>query len=141
MLFGAVLFTASGAAEDNVTLLQERLRAHITFLADDLLRGRQPGTDGYNVAAAYVASQFQQMGLKPAGSEGSYFQQVPLRRAWLTPGTASMNLSRDGIKREFIFVDEFYMGPNKVHTQPEVNAEMVFAGYGIDAPPLEYNNY
>jgi hypothetical protein len=64
-------------------LLQERIRAHINFLADDLLRGRQPGTEGYALAAAYVASQFRQMGLIPAGADESYYQQVPLRRAWL----------------------------------------------------------
>jgi hypothetical protein len=55
MLLSAAMFTPPGAAEDNDTLLQERLRAHITFLADDLLRGRQPGTDGYNMAALWPA--------------------------------------------------------------------------------------
>ncbi len=64
---------AAGAVDQQ---LQNRLRAHIEFLADDLLRGRQPGRDGYNIAANYVASQFLQMGLSPAGTGGGYFQQV-----------------------------------------------------------------
>ena len=126
-------------AED--TALQARLEAHITFLADDLLRGRQPGTEGYDIAAAYVASQFRQMGLQPAGTDGSYFQPVPLRRAWLNEGSATLELLRDGQRRSFRFVEEFYRGPDLVHLDSQVQAGMVFAGYGIDAPPLEYNDF
>jgi len=129
------------AEEESDLLLQQRIQAHITFLADDLLRGRQPGTEGYDIAAAYVASQFRQLGLAPAGSEDSYFQPVPIRRAWLSPGTASMSLEQNGETTTYTFVEDFYMGPDKSRTQSSVNAEMVFAGYGIEAPELEYNDY
>ena len=129
------------AQEGSDLLLQQRIQAHITFLADDLLRGRQPGTEGYDIAAAYVASQFQQLGLAPAGTESSYFQAVPLRRAWLSPGSAAMSLQRDGQTTVFNFVDDFYMGPSKSHTSSSLDAAMVFAGYGIDAPALAYNDY
>jgi Zn-dependent M28 family amino/carboxypeptidase len=129
------------AEEDNDLLLQERIRAHITFLADDLLRGRQPGTEGHEVAAAYVASQFRQMGLVPAGADGTYFQQVPLRSARLTEGSASLVLVRGEETTSFDFLDDFYIGPGKAHTSSGVVAEMVFAGYGIDAPELEYSDY
>jgi hypothetical protein len=64
-----------GAVDESDQQLQNRLRAHIEFLADDLMLGRQPGSDGYNIAANYVASQFRQMGLLPAGNEDSYFQR------------------------------------------------------------------
>ena len=121
--------------------LQSRLEAHITFLADDLLRGRQPGTEGYGIAAAYVASQFRQMGLKPAGDDGSYFQPVPLRQAWLQEGSATLELVRDGSVRHFRFAEEFYRSPSLVHAESEVRAGMVFAGYGIDAPSLDYNDF
>jgi len=141
MVFTLAAFSAAPASENNDLLLQERLQAHIGFLADDLLRGRQPGTDGYNVAAAYVASQFRQMGLAPAGNEGSFFQQVPLRRAWLSEGTAHMELERGGKTRAFSFLDDFYMGPSKAHTNSRVDAGMVFIGYGIDAPALDYSDY
>ena len=67
------------AADTPDQQLQNRLRAHIEFLADDRLRGRQPGSDGYNIAANYVASQFLQMGLLPAGNDGSYFQHETVR--------------------------------------------------------------
>ncbi len=133
--------TSLFAEEESDLLLQQRIQAHITFLADDLLRGRQPGTDGYDIAAAYVASQFRQMGLAPGGVEGSYFQPVPIRRAMLVAGSASMSLERDGVTTSLTFVDDFYMGPSKSSPASSVDAEMVFAGYGIEAPELEYNDY
>jgi Zn-dependent M28 family amino/carboxypeptidase len=138
LLFGASTY---GAEAGDDTALQERLQAHITFLADDLLRGRQPGTEGYDIAANYVASQFRQMGLRPAGTDGSYFQQVPMRRAWLNDGSAKLELLRDGQVRSFRFVEEFYRSPSLAHVNSELQAGMVFAGYGIDAPLLEYNDF
>ncbi|MEE4217621.1 MAG: M28 family metallopeptidase [Xanthomonadales bacterium] len=133
--------TTTPALAETDTLLEARLEAHITFLADDLLRGRQPGTAGYDIAAAYVASQFRQMGLQAAGDEGGYLQNVPLRSARLDEGSARMSLERNGEVRDFRFVDEFYTGPNKAHRQSALNAGMVFAGYGIHAPALDYSDY
>lgn len=129
------------ADSESEALLQQRLKAHIEFLAADELRGREPGTDGYNIAAGYVASQFSQMGLLPAGSEGSYFQQVPLRQAWLQEGSAVMSLSRGDEVRKFGFVEEFYRGASTTHTVADVTAEMVFVGYGIEAPELGYSDF
>ena len=95
LILAAVIVGSPALAADPAdALLEARLEAHITFLADDLLRGRQPGTAGYEIAARYVASQFRQLGLEPAGTDGSYFQPVPLRRAWLQDGSAVMRLRR-----------------------------------------------
>src|SRR5690242_3673462 len=54
------------------------LRAHLEFLADDALEGRAPGTRGGKTAAKYIATQFERLGLEPAGDSGTYFQQVPI---------------------------------------------------------------
>lgn len=121
--------------------LQNRLRAHIEFLADDLMTGRQPGSDGYNIAANYVASQFRQMGLLPAGDEGGYFQQVPLRQALLESGSAKLTYSHLGTATPLTFVEQFFMGPSLSHTESEFEAELVFVGYGIDAPELDHLDY
>lgn len=135
-----VFFTVPALADESDALLQQRLKAHIEFLADDLLRGRQPGTDGYDIAAAYVASQFRQMGLQAAGTGGSYFQAVPMRRAWLNEGSATMELVRNGEAHPFEYVDEFYRGASLAHAESHLQAEMVFAGYGIHAPALNYSD-
>src|SRR4051812_47956774 len=61
----------------------DRFRAHVSFLADDLLEGRDTGSRGHEIAAAYVASQFQALGLTPGGEKGGWYQQVPFRSATL----------------------------------------------------------
>lgn len=121
--------------------LQNRLKAHIEFLADDLLLGRQPGSDGYNIASNYVASQFKQAGLIPAGTEDSYFQQVPLRQAFAVPDSVKMTLRQGEQSTEYVFVEQFYTSPSLVHVDSSVEAGLVFVGYGIDAPELEHRDY
>ena len=137
-----LLATISAWAEDELDLqLQSRLQAHIDFLADDLMRGRQPGSDSYNIAANYVRSQFRQVGLLPAGDEGSYFQQVPLRQAFLEPGSAELVFSNGSKILPLVFVDQFYMGPALGSTSSKLEAGLVFAGYGIEAAELDHNDY
>ena len=137
----ALTVSSAQAADDSELQLQNRLRAHIEFLADDLMLGRQPGSDGYNIAANYVSSQFRQMGLLPAGDDGGYLQQVPLRRAYLAPGSAEMTFINASGTNPLGFIDEFYMGPALGSTSSDLEAGLVFAGYGIEAAELEYNDY
>ena len=144
MLAGCVLLLATTsvrAADESELQLQNRLRAHIEFLADDLMRGRQPGSHGYNIAANYVSSQFRQMGLLPAGSDGGYFQQVPLRQAFLEPGSAELVFSHGTETIPLAFIDQFYMGPALGRTSSELEAGLVFTGYGIEAAELDHNDY
>src|SRR5580693_604667 len=87
---GLILLASLGFGQSNPSafppngLLQritvDGLRAHMSFLADDLLEGRGTGTRGYQLAANYVRAQFEQLGLEPAGDNGTYFQQVRLRQ-------------------------------------------------------------
>ena len=57
----------------------EAIRAHMNFLADDLLEGRGTNSRGYEISARYMATEFESMGLTPAGDAGTYLQNVPLR--------------------------------------------------------------
>ena len=61
----------------------ERIRAHVEFLASDLLEGRDTGSRGHRIAANYVAAEFRKLGLKPGGTNGSWMVEVPFRRATL----------------------------------------------------------
>src|SRR5580704_10592836 len=70
----ATLPPAAKVAEDSISA--ERIRAHVKFLADDLLEGRGPGVRGGDLAAKYIATQFALYGLQPAGDNGTYFQQI-----------------------------------------------------------------
>ena len=68
-------------------LSADRMRAHLKFLSSDLLEGRGTGQRGGEMAAAYIANQFELMGLKPGASDGTYFQQVPLMGITTEAGT------------------------------------------------------
>src|SRR5687767_15105503 len=65
------------------------MRAHVNFLASDALEGREAGTRGYDVAAAYVAAQFEAAGAEPAGDDGTYFHHVRFRTFLLDPSKSS----------------------------------------------------
>src|ERR1700726_2486134 len=65
----------------------ERIRAHVRFLADDLLEGRGTGARGGDVAAKYIATQFALDGLKPAGDNGGYMQKVEFTGVQTLPAT------------------------------------------------------
>ena len=119
----------------------EALRAHMQFLADDLLEGRAPGTRGYDLAARYVAAQFEALGLEPGGSDGSYYQPVPLRRIRLIPEQSGVELVRGDERRALEPFEEFMMFGHVTHLESQVEAPLVFAGYGVTAPELDYDDY
>ena len=117
-----------------------RVRAHVEFLADDLLEGRGTGTRGHEIAAAYVASQFRAMGLEPAGEQGGWYQWVPLRRASLVAGKSSIAMTVDGKTAP---VSEFDLGltPSVLEKVRLIDAGLVFAGYGLSDTALGIDDY
>src|SRR5450631_1988547 len=92
---------AGGDAADEAmsTIRPEAIRADMRFLADDLLEGRGTGARGYDIAAAFVATRFEALGLAPAGEQGSYFQQVPLRSMRVDQSESSFVVVRGGKER------------------------------------------
>jgi hypothetical protein len=116
------------------------VRAHMAFLADDLLEGRQTGTRGYDLAARYVAAQLAAIGVQPAGDDGSYFQTVALRESKLDEGTLSIR-PRTGTARVLAFRDDFLMAGDLLRTAAQVEAPLVFVGFGVTAPDLAHDDY
>ncbi|GMG85987.1 M28 family metallopeptidase [Biformimicrobium ophioploci] len=118
----------------------DTIRAHVTYLASDELQGRDTGSEGYEQAADYVAAQFREIGLQPAGEDG-FKQTVPFRRASHTEQkpTAVLHTADDDI--ELAFGEDFLAGAGQAQQASAVTAEMVFAGYGIDAPRFGINDY
>lgn len=120
----------------DVDFSPERFRAHVAFLADDLLEGRETGTRGYRIAANYVATRFGALGLQPA-ADGSWFQEVPFIRFAMTGAPARLAVG-----------DRFFAQGEGVsfRQQPEnetagLSAPAVFAGHGLDAPALGFDDY
>jgi Peptidase family M28/PA domain len=118
-----------------------RLQAHLRFLADPLLEGRETGTRGYDLAAAYVASQFAQLGLKPMGDNGGYAQAVPLKTGRLAATAPVLELCRGDACERLAYLDEFSTRPDLSVTRSDVKAPLVFAGYGVTAPGFGLDDY
>ncbi len=119
---------------------EARLRAHIKFLSDDLLEGRGTGARGGEIAAKYIASELEALGLKGAGDHGSFFQPVSLVGVKADPNT-KLTISGQGGKESFKFADEFVAFTGAQTEDVDVDADLVFVGYGIDAPGYRWNDY
>ncbi len=112
------------------------IRAHVNFLANDAVEGREAGTRGYDVAAAYVAAQFEAVGAEPAGDNGTYLQQLRMRTFRLDPAKSSFTI--DG--KAFVHRKDVLISTGNESTS-DVDAPVVFAGFGIIAPELGHDDY
>jgi hypothetical protein len=117
------------------------LRAHMAFLADDLLEGRGTGTRGYQLAANYVRAQFEEMGLKPAGVSASYFQNVHFRKIELLRDKSSLTVKRDGSIRTLTIEKDYVMGGDPLSADTTAEGRVVFVGFGVSAPEFDYDDY
>jgi len=122
------------------TISQERLSAHLSYLADDALEGRDAGQPGYDLAAAYVREQFAEMGLEPGGVDG-WYQQVPLVTYLVGSDRPTMVVHRDGVDTAFEYKEHFAMYGDKVRSESFVRAEVVYVGFGVHAPDFAYSDY
>lgn len=114
----------------------EGFRSHVAFLSDDLLQGRNTGSPGYDIAAKYVATQFEGLGLKP-GANGSWYQAVPFVEYKL--GEAPARLTIGG--RTFENGSSVLIGASPNEASTALEAPVVFAGYGFDAPAQGFDDY
>lgn len=119
----------------------DAVRSHVEFLAADLLEGRATASRGYDIAAAYVASQFRQAGLQPAGDDKSYLQKVPLLEATPVLPGSSAELVRDDDTYTFEYGTHYLPSADFSSASSTLSAPMVFAGFGIDAPELSHDDF
>ncbi len=119
----------------------QRIQADVGFLAADAREGRATGSPGYDQAADYVAERFQNLGLEPAGDNGTYFQRVPMIEGIRQQNGASLKLHRENFVLEFVFENEFLPGANYSQATHDITAGMVFVGQGIFAPELNHNDF
>jgi len=120
----------------------ESIRAHVKYLSDDLLEGRGTGQRGGDIAAAYIATQFALYGLKPAGDNGTYMQRVPMVGISTVPESTTFALaSGRGDARNLKYLDEYVATDQTQQAQSDVDADIVFVGYGIEAPEYRWDDY
>jgi len=114
---------------------------HTKVLSSAEFEGRAPGTAGEEKTVAYLAEQFREMGLKPGAADGTYFQQVPL--VGITPEpTASLVFQKGATKQVLAFKDDFVAWTKRmVETVSLDKSELVFVGYGVQAPAFDWDDY
>ena len=115
------------------------MRERVMRLSADDFEGRGPGTEGGKKAAQYIADQMKAAGIAPA-NKGSYFQNVPLVGVKADPNT-KLEVMGKGSSESFNFGDEFVATTGAQTANVLMNSELVFVGYGIDAPLYKWNDY
>ena len=131
------------AAQQAATSIDpEKIRAHVRFLASDLLEGRGPGTRGGQLAAEYMATQFALAGLKPAGDNGTFFQSVPFMAVHTVADKTSFTfVPANGAPIPLKYDQDYVVKDQTGAPTVDLDAPIVFAGYGIDAPEYKWNDF
>jgi len=144
-LLGAILMTALSAihaaapAATAPAVPEAPLRAHLSFLADDLLEGRGTGQRGGELTVRYLETQAAAIGLTPVAGKG-YRQKVELVGQKTRPGS-SLRFEAGGKTIEAAFGQDAVYANASGQAETRLDAPMVFVGYGIDAPEEHWNDF
>jgi len=147
MIAQAARSESLGAAGSKVAAIQgpdinpENIRAHVKFLASDLLEGRGTGQRGGDIAAEYIATQVSLYGLKPAGDNNSFFQDVPMVGVKTLPETSFKVVPASGATVGLRNLDDFVTNNESQTEAADIDAPIVFVGYGIKAPEYNWDDY
>jgi hypothetical protein len=116
-----------------------QIKADIAYLADDKLQGRAPGTEGFRMAVDYVVARLKSLGVKPAGENGTWLQEVKFRKAFVKD--ASLSLTGAANNTALKAGTDYVILPNPESPDVSLNAPLAFAGYGVSEPSLGYDDY
>ncbi len=135
-----VLTLAAACAGQMPNVSGERIRAGVKFLASDLLEGRGVGTRGGQLATEFLATEFATAGAKPAGDDGTYFQNVPLKGVETQPDS-ELAATAGGRTIPLKYLDDFVGTDERQRPSEDFDAEAVFAGFGIVAPEYRWDDF
>lgn len=127
-----VISAAAQSPEGILSIRESDLRAQVSYLASRELKGRGDGAPELKVAADYIADMFRKSGAKPAGDGGTYFQNFEMFTARLGPAT-ELRTDRGALRLGSDYV------PHYLSAKAEVEAPLVFIGYGVSAPQLNFD--
>lgn len=152
LILFSLLYSAASVAQQDAerqllnavhSVSSHELLNYVNEICDDKYEGRLTGTEGYNRCAEWLASRFSEWGLSPAGENGSWFQQFSIPYTLVYPDCGvSLLIPLTGggfLHKQYRYIDEFM--PGATSGNGEVSAEVVYAGYGITAPELGYDDY
>lgn len=121
--------------EEILTDRAARIKADISYLADDRLEGRETGSNGHALAVEYVIDQFKEIGIAPMGENGGYTQTVPFNSVVRTEDENIASLVNSaGENIEFIDGTDYVVSSSSSFENSVIEAPVIFAGYGVVAP-------
>ncbi|MEX2463380.1 MAG: M28 family peptidase, partial [Balneolaceae bacterium] len=125
------------------TITGESLKSHIEVLSSDEFEGRAPATQGEDKTVEYLVNELQNMGVEPGMPDGSYIQEVPLLGQQVDGSTASFTIRKNGSEVAGLTYNSEFMGwPSNEEERVQIqNAELLYVGYGIQAPEFEWDDY
>ncbi len=132
---------SAAAQKKRVKIDPERIRAHVKYLSSDALEGRGTGQKGGDMAAEYIAAQLKSYGLQPASDEGTYLQSVPMVGMKTLPDTTFTLVQKNGQPVALKNLDDFVTSNESQTESADIDAPIVFVGYGINAPEYQWDDY
>lgn len=136
----ALLAQAGGDGPVLSEITEPRLEADIRFLSHDLLEGRAPSTRGGELAAQYIAARFAGIGLQPGAPDGTFFQPVTIVESRVSPDF-TLSISGAGAPLRLEYLKDVVAFAGVEAPEVRVDAELVFVGFGINAPEQRWNDY
>lgn len=120
----------------------EKIRATVKYLSADALEGRGTGQKGGDMAADWIAAQFKSYKLQPAGDNGTFFQNVKFYGIRTDPQKTQLQfVPKSGSPITLKFADD-YVATDETHSaQSQIDAPLVYVGYGINAPEYQWDDY
>lgn len=125
------------------SITETSLLNHIEILSSDDFEGRAPATRGDELTIDYLVDQLKEMGIEPGMSDGSYTQEVPLLSQRVDRSSATMKIKKNGILiDELDYSTEFMAWPSNEAEEVRIrDAEVIYVGYGIQAPEFDWDDY
>lgn len=139
-LFSLAALVATPLAAQTAPQQEPALRAHVEFLADDAMLGRDSFTPEYRIAANYVATQLLAAGVRPGGDDGGYLQNVGFQ-ATIPTAQGEMAFTRGGRRQVLTFGEDFVGAVNPRVADFRLGGDVVFAGYGAVDPDIGWDDY
>lgn len=137
----AIAISTPVAAQTHDTAAEARIRADVSFLADDAIEGRRAGQRGYDLAALYMRTRMEAMGLQPGGVGGSWLQPVTLTNTRVADGATVTFTPANGSPVVWTNGVEVAVTAGADAGHEARSAELVFVGYGFSAPELGMDDY
>jgi Zn-dependent M28 family amino/carboxypeptidase len=135
--------TLPAAAQQAMSSIDaEKIRATVKYLSDDSFEGRGTGQKGGDKAADWIAAQFKSYGLLPAGDNGTYFQSVNFYGITTNQQESQLQfVPQSGEPITLKFAEDYVITDLTHSEKSEIDAPLVYVGYGIHAPEYDWDDY